>query len=272
MVKMDHAESVEMDHAESVATVVVEGVEAGSRMKYQAEQSHGEHDFDLVYPDGRIAALEVTAATDESAERMLGALRDKRKGGPSVPTKFCKKGWFVHTKTDARINSVRKDVDAYLADIENDGITRFFSSMDAAKYTSVAKIWRDLRIEAGSVMDWTPPDQIRISLPGGGGAVSVSALTEAVLKEAQKMDNRRKLGAAQTKEKHLFVHVHGRYYLPWVALVDLDPPPEAVTLPAEITHVWAATEDRSGDEYVVWRAFQNAPWQNCGPVAISGSA
>jgi len=54
-----------MDHAESVAKVVVEGVEAGSRMEHQTEQSHGEHDFDLVCTDGRIAVLEVTAATDE---------------------------------------------------------------------------------------------------------------------------------------------------------------------------------------------------------------
>lgn len=34
-------------------------------MRPREDQSHGEYDFDLVYPDGRVAALEVTAAMDQ---------------------------------------------------------------------------------------------------------------------------------------------------------------------------------------------------------------
>lgn len=168
-----------MDHQEIVAQAVVEALETGSRMRHKEQQSHGEHDFDLVYADGRIAALEVTAAAHEHGERTVAAIIDKRKGGPFVPTKLCKHDWYVHPGRNAIINRIRRQADEYLAQIEADVLTPFFSPLHAAEYDSVRRIWNDLGVLGGSVVKWKKPGQICISPPGGGGAVDISAFTQS---------------------------------------------------------------------------------------------
>ena len=82
-------------------------------MRYQREQSSGEYDFDLVYSDGRVAAVEVTASVDEALERTTARIRDKRRGGPFVPTMKCQNDWLVHPLPDADIRIIRRDVDEY---------------------------------------------------------------------------------------------------------------------------------------------------------------
>ena len=54
-----------MNHSEVVEQTVVEAVIRGSRMVYRSDQSESVHDFDWHYPDGRVAAFEVTASVDE---------------------------------------------------------------------------------------------------------------------------------------------------------------------------------------------------------------
>ncbi len=263
-----------MDHAESVAQAVVETLEIDSRMQHQADQSHGEYDFDLIHGDGRTAALEVTTAADEQAEKTVAALLDKRKGGPFIPTIQCKQDWILHPGRNAIINTIRTKADKYLAEVEAEGVTRFFCQSDAAEYGSVRRIWNDLRVLGGSVIKWKTPGQIGITPPGGGGVVDIADFTDAIVGEAGKPDNQRKLGAAMADERHLFVYIHPRNYLPWVAFMDLEPPSEPVLLPEQITHVWAATEGRSLNEFVVWRARRGEPWQNCGllTLILTGSA
>jgi hypothetical protein len=257
-----------MDHAETVAQAVVEALETGSRMQHQARQSHGEHDFNLLCGDGRIAALEVTAAADEQAEQTVDALLGKRKGGPFVPTKLCKQDWYIHPGRNACINKIRAKADEYLAQVEAEGLNGFFSPLDAAGHHSVCRIWNDLGIVGGWVTRRKMPGQIGILPPGDGGTVAVADFTEAVCAEAEKPDNRRKLGASKADERHLFVYIHPGNYLPWVAFVDSEPPSEPVALPTEVTHVWAAAEGRSLNEFVVWRARRGEPWRNCGPLTL----
>ena len=258
-----------MDHAETVAQAVVEALETGSRVQYQARQSHGEHDFDLLYGDGRAAALEVTAAADEHGEKTVAALLDKRKGGSFVPTKLCKQDWYVHPDRNACINKIRAKADEYLTQIEAEGLNRFFGPLDAAGHDSVCRIWNDLGVLAGAVTKWKVPGQIGVLPPGSGGTVAVGGCAEAILAEAEKPDNRRKLGASKAAERHLFVYIHPGNYLPWVAFVDSEPPSEPIALPAEVTDVWAAAEGRSLNEFVVWRARRGEPWRNCGPLTLA---
>jgi hypothetical protein len=65
-----------------------------------------------------------------------------------------------------------------------------------------------------------------IVLRVGRGALSASAVTDAVEQEAFKDDNCRKLGASCAAERHLVLYVYMTNYLPWCALVDLEPPTE----------------------------------------------
>ena len=69
-----------MDHAESIAQRLFEAVLIDARMEYCCDQSQGQHDFDLRYSDGRVAAVEVTSAANEQRERTNAAITDKRKG------------------------------------------------------------------------------------------------------------------------------------------------------------------------------------------------
>jgi hypothetical protein len=54
-----------MDHAERIAKLVVEAALPGTEMVFRDEQSHGECDFDLHYPNETHAAVEVTESADQ---------------------------------------------------------------------------------------------------------------------------------------------------------------------------------------------------------------
>ena len=249
---MSAVESV-MDLAERVARGVVEDLIPGARMCFREHQHDGGHDFDLVLPDGSTAALEVTASKDFELERTNAAICLEKHGGHFIPTVKCQSDWSIHPLPDAPINRVRSEADDYLARIEADGLKRFFYEMDGGRYSSVRRICEDLSIEAGSVTPWKTPGQICIALPGGGGIKSNKVAERAAMEEAHKPDNRAKLRKAATAERHLFVLVDQGNYLPWVSLVDEDPPCSRPDLPDEVTHVWAAGIARDPSVVVVWR-------------------
>ena len=165
----------------------------------------------------------------------------------------CQNDWTIHPLPQAPINRVRAEADDYLARIEEDGLKRFFYETDGGTYSSVRRICEDLSIEAGSVTPWKTPGYICIAPPGGGGIKSNRVAERAVLAEADKQDNRAKLRKAGTTERHLFVLVDQGNYLPWVSLVDEDPPCSPPNLPAEVTHVWAGGIARDPRVVVVWR-------------------
>ena len=97
-----------MDYAEKAAKVAVEALIPGAKMHYQVDQSTGQHDFDLEYADGRIAALEVTISTDQTQESTFAAITKPRKGGgASIRTRLCKKDWYAHPEPTARISNAR---------------------------------------------------------------------------------------------------------------------------------------------------------------------
>jgi hypothetical protein len=103
---------------------------------------------------------------------------------------------------------------------------------------------------------------IRIALPSGGGAVGASVAIEAGEKEAWKQDNRKKLGAARTSERHLVVYIDPMNGLPWVALTDFEPPSALPNLPEEITHIWLVGHAEEKDKFVAWRANTNESWNS----------
>src|SRR5262249_25100541 len=135
-----------MDHAETIAQKLIEHILVGTRMHYRAEQSQGQHDFDLDYQDGRVAAVEVTAAVDREQTEGYAAILDTKKGGSFVPTMLCKQDWWIHPLPSARITKIRRNADEYIAQIEKASIENFWgpTSDDPA----VERIYRDLHIES----------------------------------------------------------------------------------------------------------------------------
>ncbi len=250
-----------MNHSEAVAKTVVEALIGGSQMVFRSDQSQSVPDFDLHYANGKIVAAEVTACVDQQGEETFAAIKSPKKGGTAIKTTLCKKDWRIHPAQNARINLIRTKTDAYLAAVEAEGVERFFSSRDWSRFQSVERIYKDLRVLGGSVIEWQQPGYIYIALPVVGGAIGASLVLDAVKVESFKKDNRTKLGNAGTEERHLFVYMDHGSYLARSAFQDFEPPAVLPDLPAEITDLWVFSENLANDGYVIWRASTTSPWQ-----------
>jgi hypothetical protein len=235
-------------------------------MRYRPDQSRGEYDYDLRYSDGTIAAVEVTASRDQAVEETMAAIFKK---DFFIPRKKSINDWLVHPVAGARINRIWSQVDEYLAAIEAAGLNRFFVNYD---YDSppVASIYNDLKIEWGNITDTKGKHVVAYPVQGKG-LVLAEDIQQALEAEANKDDNKIKLGKAGTDERHLFVYVDP-YSLAWDALVDGVVPEQASSLPSEITHVWAVTRTRLASEFMVWRAKGSQGWQNLGTISVNPSA
>jgi len=257
-----------MDECEALAKEVIEHVLPGSTMKFHFEQAHSNYDFDLLYSDGRLAAVEVTAAKDEHIEGTVATILNGRKGGPFVPRHHCRNDWIVHPTLGAKINSIRRYIDSYLAEVEAEGKNCFSAYRDLPKSPAVRRLFEYLQIEAGNVFKWKTPG-IGIFLPGQGTGPNPREVDDAVLREAQKQDNRRKLREAEHPEKHLFVCIDSRFYAPWYAINKGKPSSLPIRLPKEIDIVWAVASTRSSGLYAVWRAERDQPWNALEPLKVA---
>ena len=258
-----------MDHAESRAKLIIEAALPGSHMRFRTDQSRSVHDFDLHLADGTVEAVEVTASVDREAEETNAAIVDSKKGGRWIPTVLCKNDWHIHPSSDARIDLIRREADQCLAEVEAAGLDTFVGPGDWAEHACVKRAYQDLRIFSGAVISGRSLGRISMAPPGGGGAVGEMLVHEAVIEEASKQDNRTKLAASGLAKRHLAVYIHSRNYLPWVALIDLEPPQLVVDLPTEITDVWVFTENRSPSGFSVWHGRPGSLWENIGPITVT---
>lgn len=252
-----------MDHPELISKTIIESFRPGCEMKYNADQSNGEHDFVLLCGNGAIAAVEVTMSTSQLMRETHARISDPSKGAQFVEATLCKKGWCVDPIEGADIRKIRGSVDAYLAPIEAAGVEGFFMPTDAAESPAIWAIFCDLGIESGFVSKWKPPEnRICINFPSDGGKVEMRVAIDAILREANKPDNTRKLAnAGPNLERHLFIYVDPLNYLPWKVLIDTSPVDEIAVLPDEITNIWVASETRSPNEFAVWTAQNGGRWQ-----------
>jgi hypothetical protein len=248
-----------MNYSEKISKRVLEAILPGAILRYRPTQSHGEYDFDLQYKDGSQAAVEVTAALDETLMKTVGAIHGKRAGGPTIRAKVCKRTWIIFPTKGASIRRIRADADFYLATLEQEGIDRFYC---VSRSLSVQKACCHLEITGGGVVSSDCEPTICIAGPIGGGAVGPSLAIEAGEREALKQDNRRKLGAARTTERHLVVYIDGSNGLAWTALTSFEPPAIPPKIPVEITNLWLIGQGDNRNEFVVWRSGATEAWQS----------
>lgn len=247
-----------MNQSEAIAKRVLEAIFPGARLDYRLTQSHGEYDFDLRYNNGTTAAVEVTAAMDETLMKTVGAIHSKRAGGSVIQPLTCKKSWLIFPVKGASIRRIRTDADIHLAALEREGIDRFFC---VSSSPVVQKVCCQLQITGGGVVSSEQNPTIRIAGPGGGGAVGPSDAIEAGEFEAWKQDNRKKLGAAKLAERHLVVYIDASNGLPWIALTSFTPPAILPKIPEEITNLWLIGQGENENEFIVWCAGTKENWQ-----------
>jgi hypothetical protein len=217
-------------------------------------QSRGEHDFDVYYPDGRNAIVEVGMIADEGMRGLIAAVTSSRHGGELVPVKHARDGWYVTPRPDARVNQIRREADSVLAALDAAGIQGFDLEFfaDYMPVELALKI-KEVGLLKGDVVRFVPPGKFWIGLPSIGGGVDPSAVARAVIEVSSRPDNLRKLDQAKAGERHLFVYVDGTANDVQGALLLCEPISVPEALPPQVTHIWVATYRGTLDEAVVWR-------------------
>jgi hypothetical protein len=250
-----------MDHAETVAKLILEAAFPGANMEFRSEQSNGEYDFDLHYPNGKVAAVEATASVDRIGRWKLDLLYGRKKGGWPFDAVLCKKSWHIFLSPAAQIKVVRERADKYLAELEVQELENF-SCTDSMcdSIECVQRICNDLSLTGGVGYSTNETKQKITPVLGGGGSFNEFTVIEAWEREAQKPDNLKKLRAAKTDERHLVVYVD-MIGLPYIALTSFAPPSVLPNLPVGITHAWLVSEHQKTDLFVVWHGSKTQPWR-----------
>lgn len=258
---MKEAQQWVQDHAEAIASRFFETLFVGAHMEKLEAVTGRTYDFCLHRSNGP-SAVEVTGSLNETVKRTQMQIR--RDG--FISAHRCKKPWWIQAEPGASIAKIRSKADAYLAHIES-YIERFYCATDC-RTPAIRRIFNDLRASSGSVISRRHPG-ICLDLSPAGDHVDAYTAVKAALRAARQPDNKKKLSAAGTNERHLLVYVDpATNYLPWKSLIDFPPPSEAPELPIEITDIWAITETRSQHQYVCWHASSSSSWTRIGPLPL----
>lgn len=270
-----------MNDSEAIAKRVLEAILPGARLEYKPVQSNGEYDFHLRYADGTVAAVEVTAAVDKDLLDTVAARHGKRAGGPVIQAVFCKKSWVIHAAKGPSFPGIRKNADQFLAKLEGEGINGFdyFDQWKPGCSQTVRELCCQLGVTEGYVLSSAGEPMIKVECPIEGRVVGASLAIEAVEKVAWKPDNRQKLGAAKTNERHFVVYMGPGLGQPGIPLAGFSLPPALPKhstdcpapgcygeaggcIPQEITNLWLIGRGEEANELAIWRAGISEAWRS----------
>jgi hypothetical protein len=226
------------------------------------------YDLTITYPNGRIGAVEVTTAVDAQPLALWKLIR--RLGKPWIEPTLAG-GWLVHVKPSARAKNLAHQLPGLLRNLE--GNSRRAVSGDQASTDHATAIAGQLGIVQAQQVPTERPGSIYVMPPerpleqmGGCSPFTGDPLARWLsewVSTPSRTDNVRKLKRSGAPERHLFILVSG-FDSGSFAVSDLLIAPDAPlptippTLPAEITHVWAASTWDSGDGF---RWSTDAGWE-----------
>lgn len=229
----------------------------------------GLHDFDLVFPDEHVEALEVTQSTDEARRSQAAAMN---KEGTILGPAAHEKSWIVTLYPTANIKALKRNLEQLglaLMMLEQVGILNFIVERD--RYRSIdVQTFHEHFPEVKDCWAWTSSSAPHIeALPAGAASMIgpgvVTGHLQAFLRSDAQQDNLRKLARTNARERHLFVWLRG-VFGPQHSLCEGELPTGAADLPSEVTQVWVAA---TCDEGVVmcWRGSKGG-WSKV-PVEAS---
>ena len=259
-----------MKYTERVAKQLLEHCIAGARVEFKDEQANGEHDFDLYAPDGVRAVVEVTASVDQRYVESRRAISSPSKGGVFVPGALVTSSWYVHLTQSARVNEVRKKIDAMLAAVEATGVTEFFAPTDSYDNESIKQIWTVLGVEHGRITNWKHGKFICLGSPGQSTCVSATHILLAVNRALSKKDNLRKLSQTDGSKSHLFLWIDSSSYDAWAAMQRRLVPAASPKLPAMTSDIWVAATVGPGETVRIIHFVDDA-WVDLGEIALPAS-
>ncbi len=208
----------------------------------------GMHDLDVDLPDGRAAAVEVTAAADPASIELWKLVNDRDERW-IVPDLLG--GWMVMLDPAARAKRVLVELPSLLKGLESGQVSEFGHGWRASE-DPVVQALHELGAMSGSRGPTDYPGVIYLSIEqqqertGGMVADNGNALPTWLgefLRQPQQADVLAKLGRSQADERHVFIILPGFSTAPFT-VTDLlwredGPLPTAGPgLPDEVTHVW----------------------------------
>lgn len=250
--------SRELRRSEALAKAVVEIALPGTRIdRHDDGSEEAAYDFDIVFPDGHTEALEVTESTQGDRRALRSAMR-----GRAVSEVGTVRSWEVRFNVSVHIKDARQAMVPLLHELERSGQTELFlfHSADVFPDPTISAL---VGLGVDSLLSWAPrdgePAQMVLEMPGDGGVISPALVVEALLDEAQKPDNLRKLERATTDERHLFVWVDSEDQFPVSLAMQRKLPVGPTVLPPPVTCGWVASA--GPDRFVCWRVRPPAGWE-----------
>jgi hypothetical protein len=225
-------------------TIVAERL--GGRL-VDRDGAEGAHDFDVVLPDGRNVALEVTSAADESIESLIRAGVTRQHFAPTLTH-----DWWLGLPYDGsvEVSKVRAKAPRHLAVLEASGRTEVGGILPAHRRAPANASEHEVRAieelfslgvdfarrlgtrEAGENAE------LLVTLHGGSGS-DFAALYRLI--ESRAEAKAPKLIAAGGAERHLFVWMRASASDAELAFATLAPPEVPPDLPQGIDVLWLAS-------------------------------
>jgi hypothetical protein len=248
---------------ERVVAALVEAILPGARMRAVEIQSNREWDFNLEH-NGNCFPFEVSRFTSASRHQLYNAILGREGDQSLFPRRDSHLGWWIFPSHIANVRRIRDQADDMLTAVDRDGLETFDINGEGRDLPSVKRLWDELRIQHGTRMQWTPPGQIGIALPGESAMLSADHVRSAVELVANKEDIRIKLGASVAPERHLGVHIDDFGYPAQASMTRGLIPTNAPALPPEVTHIWVSTYIGRDRDYLVWCFDRERGWRDLG--------
>ena len=249
----------EMNYSERIAKQVIEQVTGGT-MHFNEQQSNGEWDFDLVYPDGRKAAVEVTTARQDQRQRFFSA---QNKYGNFIPCKHCKNSWFVTPKANFKLKFFRQKGDEKFRELEKECTFQLLDSPFINNSDIAAAIIKDLKIDSAHVQKNIRPIGFRFAMPPKALGASEKEVFDEISMALKPKTSVKKLHCAkQNQDKHIFLLVDKYTSKSRYVLMESKPPSELFHDLNIIDHIWISTESFQENTIITWEsATEDSTWQ-----------
>jgi hypothetical protein len=218
----------------------------------------GSYDFDVVLPDGRRIAVELTTPEDERRLALTKAALL-----PTYPVSGLARSWWLTIGVEKPTNIARlvqRGV-PLLAVLEAHGIDwlhNYGPLLDQTQVQAVIDAARSVfALGASQVVALAETDspEILFSLHGGagGGSEQINALVE----EHAGYNIGKLRAATGVVERHLFVSIPLSQSSAELTMVTLRPPPTPPVLPADLDVVWVT----NWNEGKIWRTRSGGRWE-----------
>jgi hypothetical protein len=240
---------------ELAAANIVASRLGGTYSQHDTGRTPRQYDFDVVLADGQVVALEVTERPSYEDKELFPKM-NKYEWEIAAPQ--LSHVWNLVLATHVHdYRSLRSEVERIgptnLRLLEDMGLFHF----GAGCSVPAARQMRKLGIEFGSAGSRDEPDGGRIAIlpPCGGGATGPELVVTLALGEVSK--NLRKLAAAQTAQRHLFVWISEPL---GVIGFKGGPPVSIPELPPEVTTLWIGALNWGQQD--VWIMTPPEPWES----------